>query len=177
MSSSANHCLSLSTPRNIGDSDIVSIGQTYTGPAHNEFVAKKKNQAAAPGTFWTRLREALREKTGKRFTQKEAAIRYQVKQGTISGEWNRGKGPKIERGIEIARDLGVTLDWLYMGREPKRAAVAASDVYASTLAGLWPQLSDEDKRDIVGAVRLKAAQRHSTDAPPFARESSRHGTS
>lgn len=110
-----------------------------------------------PRTFWGRLKEALKD-AKKPTTQTFAAGFAKVSQPSVS-LWNKPDAvAELPTGISLAKRLNVCVEWLYTGRGPKHPGVAG-DEYAEALQGLWPQLNDETKRDLVGLARLKAEDR------------------
>ena len=97
-------------------------------------------------TVWARVREALVD-AGLPATQGHVAKMLGIKQPSVS-EWNTATGcPKIEHARHLARDLGVCLDWLMNGVEPKR--IRPDDPAAQRLWDLWPHLTPFTKGRIV----------------------------
>src|SRR5579862_4667709 len=162
-------------PPSIGPTDISSIGRTYAEPRDTQ---KMRTRAGPVGTFWDRVREALKDK-GLPATQAAAGKRFGVSQPTISEDWQRpGSGPAIEKAVRIAWQLDVCVEWLYTGRPPKHPGGPSGDAYAAELSRIWPGLSEDTKRDLLGAVRLKAAaEQKPKPAAPFTPENSRRGMS
>jgi hypothetical protein len=138
--------LSRSIPPNIGDSYVVSIGRTYINRVHTRRVSRGTQR-----TVWARLKEALADKKLPP-TQTHAASILGIKQSSVA-EWNRlGIYPKMEHAVELARRLGICVEWLLTGRGPKHPP-PAGDSFADQLWAVWPDLSDDAKRDILGHAR------------------------
>lgn len=112
-------------------------------------------------TVWSRLKEALEDKHLPA-TQVYVAKRLGVTQPSIS-EWNSEGGfPTIDRAVEIATWLGITVEWLITGRGPKRPL--PQDATAQRLWDMWPELDDVTKGELVGTA-LGRLRRSETDAP------------
>jgi hypothetical protein len=161
-------------PANIGDSDIVSIGQTYTSLLQTRQMEKKP----AIRTFWDRVKEALgdaakakRTHNGVRIkpTQVFAAKIAEVKQPTVS-DWNKpGKGPELENGLKLAFALDVCVEWLYTERGPKRPGIPL-DTYAQQLWELWPHLQEGERGKLLGIALSKAPSIEQNVPHPFTRD-------
>ena len=137
-------------PVNISESYSLSMSQSHSRLSKTRRMQKKP----PPRTFWGRLKEALKE-AKKPTTQTFAAGFAQVTQPSVS-LWNKpNAGPELATGVSLANRLNVCVEWLYTGRGPKHPGVPG-DPHAEVLQGLWPQLSEETKRDLIGMARLKA---------------------
>jgi transcriptional regulator with XRE-family HTH domain len=95
-------------------------------------------------------------------TQVFVAKRLGVKQPSIS-EWNSEGGfPTIDRAVELANWLGVTVEWLLTERGPKRPL--PQDATAQRLWDIWPELDDVTKGELVGTA-LGRLRRPQDDTP------------
>lgn len=64
-------------------------------------------------------------------------------------KWMEGEGfPEMEKCIQIAKKLGVSLEWLLTGRGDKRV-MDGSDFNLSRLLGLWFQMSESLQMDVL----------------------------
>lgn len=163
--------------RSIGDSDISSIGQTYTGLSHTHGVVKK----AEIRTFWARCKEALQEagRHGKTFqgqkikpTQDCAARIAGVKQPSVS-DWNKpGKGPELENAQRLAVALDVCVEWLYTERGSKRPG-APLEKSAEQLWEFWSRLDDAQKARLLGRAEEMASANPEESPVPFSKDSTK----
>ena len=136
---------------NIGETDILSIGQSYEGSGQTLRVVKRHKVRR---TFWARVKEALSDR-GLPDTQTYAAKLAGVEQPSVS-DWNKPGGfPKLANGIELADQLGVCVEWLYLERGPKRPG-RPDDAEAQRLWDLWPRLTEDAKADLVGYAAVRA---------------------
>ena len=127
---------------NIGDSYVLSIGQTNVDVGQAVYVDKKTNR-----TFWSRVQEALAD-AKRPVTQVEAARIARVTQPTVS-DWNKPGGyPTIENAVSLGRGLNVCVEWLLTERGPKNPGPPA-EADAQELWSLWPHLDDRTKVRIV----------------------------
>ena len=52
--------------------------------------------------------------------QKELSVIFEVSQQSVSAWVHSTRYPFIDTGIQIAKEFNVNMDWLYVGRLPKR---------------------------------------------------------
>lgn len=155
---------------NIGDSDNVSIGRTYTTFLQTCGMQKKPEIR----TVWERVKEALGDaaRAGKTYngvkikpTQAVAARIAGVTQPSVS-EWNdAGRGPELPNALRLAKALDICVEWIYTERGPKRPGPPL-DQYAQQLWSMWPSLDEDLKRDLVGYVRIKMQPSNFPPADP-----------
>lgn len=137
---------------NIGDSYLLSTGDTFCLALHN-FRMQRKSQR----TFWERVQEALRDK-GLPTTQKHVADRIlHISQPTVS-DWNKPGGyPTLENAISLAQHLNVCVEWLFTERGPKRPI--PEDPLAQKLWDMWPNIDTEAKGMMVGIAMSRVQPR------------------
>ena len=155
---SSNQSLRAFTPASIGDSDSLSIGNTYSGLSDTPEVFRRPER-----TFWDRVSEAMSD-NGMKPSQTAVADMIGIKQPSVS-EWTKTGGyPTMENGVKLAKRLGVSVEWLYTGAGPKRPP--PTDEAAERLWALWGRIDDFTKGEIVG----KAVERATPpgQAPPGA---------
>ncbi len=70
--------------------------------------------------FWQRFRHAWRNSKLRDLNQKQLAKRYDYSQQGISSISNGHRYPHLSKGIQMAKDFEVTLDYLYTGQLPMR---------------------------------------------------------
>lgn len=128
----------------IGETDILSIGQTDTRIRQTFYVQKQQNIQ----TFWDRVKLAMVAKKMKP-TQAIAAKIAQRSQATISEIWNKPNGaPEHDVVVRLARELGVCVEWLYTARGDMKPGASFKD--AEQLLSVWNDLSDADRRALTG---------------------------
>jgi transcriptional regulator with XRE-family HTH domain len=74
----------------------------------------------ADANFGQRFRHAWRNSKLRDLNQKQLAKRYDYSQQGISSISNGHRYPHLSKGIQMAKDFEVTLDYLYTGRLPMR---------------------------------------------------------
>ncbi len=88
--------------------------------------------ADAPAGLWERILEALECENPSQVARKLGLAKQSVY------EWQDGKAPALKTLTTIAESGGVSLDWLILGREPKKPlAVRVKEIEAD--------LSPEDR--------------------------------
>lgn len=161
--SSARYCLSLSTPPNIGDSYLKAIGLSYAGDCQTCGVVKTPPKRTA----WDRLKEAMTE-AGKGKTQQDLADLVGITQPSVA-EWNRADGgPSLPTAIDLAEKLNTCVEWILTGRGPKHPGPPL-DALTDQLMEVWKTLSPDQRRDLVGhlrMIRLPAAAPDTPEAEP-----------
>lgn len=81
-------------------------------------------------------------------TQTAAAALVHIKQPSVA-EWKEIDGyPTMANAVELARKLNVCVEWLLLERGPKRPT--PTDPLAQRLWGMWPQLDDGTRHELVG---------------------------
>jgi transcriptional regulator with XRE-family HTH domain len=109
------------------------------------------------GTFWARLLEAMADR-GLPQTQVAAAKLGRVTQ-PAARKWAEGGLPDVDKIIDIAQKLDVSLDWLLRGEGPKRPPkYNESDPHFQQMLDIWTALdADARKRlvDIAGLIPAK----------------------
>lgn len=143
---------------NIGDSDILSIGRSYT--AFLQTSGMKKTPEIR--TFYERVKEAMTDaaRQGRTFngvkikpTQVMAAKLAGVAQPSVA-EWNEpGKAPKLQNVLKLAERLGVCVEWLYTERGPKHPGIAMDEM-TEQLLDVWSHLNEIHRRDLLGYLRM-----------------------
>lgn len=103
-------------------------------------------------SIYERVIEA-RKIAGLDSTQASIAKDLGIAQSAVSA-WRRGSIPKLKHALEIAYAAGVSLEWLYTGRQPKMAVKAGSDL--DELLNLLDQMSPEDQDEILRFARFRA---------------------
>jgi DNA-binding XRE family transcriptional regulator len=119
------------------------IGQSYV-PLPDNWGMRKPEKS-----FLDRAMEALADKyKGERVTQMRLAKLAGVSQPAVS-DWGKGAGPELDKGIKLATQLGVCVEWLYTGRGPKRPAESQpADEHLSPILQVWPQLDEKTRKQI-----------------------------
>jgi len=113
-------------------------------------------------TVLQRAQEALAERLRKkRATQRDVAIAAGIAQASVN-RWRDG-GPSIDVALRFCQAANCCVEWLYLGRGPKRPPPA--DALGERLFALWMQLPDEQARATVigfmtGLVRSDGAADH-----------------
>lgn len=147
--------------RNIGHSDIESIGRTYLSLRQTRRMTEKSKR-----TVWERVKEALQE-AGYESTQTAAARLIGVKQGSIS-EWNEpGRYGRLEHLTKVASRTNVCVEWLIHETGPKHPG-PPEELAAEQLWAIWGRLSDLTKGKLLGIAQssLGEPERPSKAARP-----------
>lgn len=132
----------------IGDSYAPSTGHSYGPRRDTGRMPKPPNRTA-----WERVKEALID-AGYAGKQSDVERLIGVKQGSVS-EWNRvGVTPGLDTAIALGLKLNVCAEWILTERGPKRPGPPMEPA-ALDLWNAWGQLSDEDRREVVGFVKAK----------------------
>jgi hypothetical protein len=115
-------------------------------------------------TVWARVQEVLIENK-KKATQAAGAGLVGLKQPSAA-LWNKpGNYPEMEVAVRLAEKLGVCVQWLLNEEGPKRVP-PANDPHLDALYLVWAELTDVDKRDLVGYARARAHMlKESTQQP------------
>jgi transcriptional regulator with XRE-family HTH domain len=93
-----------------------------------------------PG-LWERILEALNAKNAPEVARKL----HKTKQSVY--EWRDGKSPGLDTLIMIAETGNVSLDWLILGREQKKANEAHGKEVQ--LSGLTPEVRAQIRREVI----------------------------
>ena len=96
--------------------------------------------------FGQRFRLAWMNSPYRDLLQAELAKRYDYSQQTISTLMNGKRYPHLSVGLRICQDFNVTVDWLYLGREPMRPVLDPSPF--TTLAHRLMSLTPDQLRII-----------------------------
>ena len=84
------------------------------------------NEEVVDVGFGQRFRLAWMNSPYRDLLQAELAKRYDYSQQTISTLMNGKRYPHLSVGLRICQDFNVTVDWLYLGREPMRPVLDPS---------------------------------------------------
>ena len=112
----------------------------------------------APEGLWNRILEALEAKNASQVARKLGLAKQSVY------EWEKGKLPALGTLITIARSGNVSLDWLVLGKGPKKPAAQSKSEQRTALS---PEIKTEIRRlviEVVGALLLSSEDRRYTDA-------------
>lgn len=104
-------------------------------------------------SFWARLVEAMTDK-GIPSTQTNAGKLAGVTQ-PAARKWAEGGFPEMNKAKQIAKILGVSVDWLLTGEGPKRVPnVNESDEELIEFLAMWPDLPAEGRRVLIESAKL-----------------------
>jgi transcriptional regulator with XRE-family HTH domain len=100
------------------------------------------------GSFWTRLLEAMADR-GLPQTQVAAAKLGRVTQ-PAARKWAEGGLPDVDKIIDIAQRLDVSLDWLLTGEGPKRPPkYSEGDPHFEQMLDIWANIDADTRRRLV----------------------------
>ena len=89
-------------------------------------------------------------------TQTDAAKFAGVTQ-PAARKWQYGGFPDMDRVIEIAEKLDVSLDWLLRGEGPKRPPrYSEGDERFAELLNLWTRADEGEKQNMIEVARMLA---------------------
>jgi len=100
--------------------------------------------------FWSRLKNEIKAKNT---TQEWISGKIGVPFGTFKKWLNRKTYPNLKEGIEIAKLLGVSAEYLVMGTEPENL-----DNSEKKLVNAYRKLSSADKENTLLAVNAWVAK-------------------
>lgn len=104
-------------------------------------------------TIWDRIEEAMRDAGYTRGFQTGAAKIAKIKQPSVYG-WKVGATPEMQHIVALAKELGVCVEWLYMGRGPKRPGESLPPDLGE-MADFWERLPLDVRAEIVGFAKYK----------------------
>jgi transcriptional regulator with XRE-family HTH domain len=105
------------------------------------------------GSFWTRLLEAMADR-GLPQTQVAAAKLGRVTQ-PAARKWAEGGLPDVDKIIDIAKRLDVSLDWLLTGEGPKHPPrYSSTDPHFEQMLSIWTGLDAEARKRLVDIAGL-----------------------
>jgi transcriptional regulator with XRE-family HTH domain len=121
-------------------------------PSYDEAVYISQ-MSPTDGNFWTRLLEAMRDR-GLPQNQVAAAKLGRVTQ-PAARKWAQGGLPDVDKIIDIAQRLDVSLDWLLKGEGPKRPPkFSESDPHFALMLDIWKDLDPEARKRLVELAGL-----------------------
>lgn len=142
------------------NAQIVNRVNAYSANGLSHILGVGKHAETEPSEFWKRLIAAWADK-GLPTSQNGIATKLEMSQGSTR-RWFTGEGlPETKVLRELAREGGVTIDWLLDGRLPK------SPIGKQTTLGkfllLWEELDEAGKERIhraaLGEIALKSPAR------------------
>jgi transposase-like protein len=105
-----------------------------------------------PNSPLARIKKAFAEKFQQEPTQTAIAQQFGKDQTTVSA-WGRDALPEIRLGIDIAKRLRMTLDYLYLGKEPEKAELP---LFLRVVEEITRDFSNQEKARVIELLHQKA---------------------
>jgi transcriptional regulator with XRE-family HTH domain len=135
------------------DRDSKTVGYTQSSTRGYAEADDTADVVPPPNTFWFRLLEAMRDR-GLPQTQVAAA-----KLGGVTPpaarKWAEGGLPDVDKILDIAKRLDVSLDWLLRGEGPKRPPRhSETDPHFERLLNIWADIDPDARKRLVDFADL-----------------------
>jgi transcriptional regulator with XRE-family HTH domain len=135
-----------------------TVGYSSSITRSNGETDHTRQMSPTSGTFWSRLLEAMADR-GLPQTQVAAAKLGRVTQ-PAARKWAEGGLPDVDKIIDIAQRLDVSIDWLLTGDGPKKPPkYSASDPHFQQMLDIWRALDAEARKRLVDIAGLITAQK------------------